>query len=111
MGRKKLFENVTEIHIEIDQKDKEILKQFAKDEGLSLSAYLRRHGLMSIHEILYDMAKKQSKTPLEFLITTNIISKDGLIEFLITNDLISKEELVEFLKNILKNNQNEHSKT
>ena len=64
-GRKKLFEHLTKVGIKMDQKDRERLKKHAKDEGLSLSAYLRKHGLMSIREILYDIANNTSITPID----------------------------------------------
>lgn len=78
IGRKKLFEHLTKTHIKMDQKQKDLLKKLAKDEGLSLSEYLRKRGLMSIREILYDMAQKKFTTPIEFLIANDIISKEEL---------------------------------
>jgi len=65
IARKKLFENLTKIQIKLDQKQKDLLKKHAKDEGISLSAYLRKRGLFSIREILYDTAKNISITPID----------------------------------------------
>lgn len=86
--KRKLFENLAQIHLKIDQKDKDILKQLAKNENLSLSEYLRKRGLLSIRELLYE---KYSTTY-------------ELLEFLISNNIIPFLELEAFV--IKKNNDN-----